>query len=131
MIEAIVIRAGHGDVSEGEDRAQVVRRELLLLEPEVRADQRRVRHLLHPDFTEFGASGHIWEIDEMVQALAADSAPARYRAVDLVPVSLSAGAVLLTYRIEGPQGPSLRSSVWLRNEDGQWLLRFHQGTTVT
>lgn len=68
--------------------------------------------------------------DEMVAALSADSAPAQHRAVDLVPVSLSTGVVLLTYRIDDPQRPSLRSSVWLRNADGHWLLRFHQGTSV-
>jgi len=124
-----VIRAGRGGVAGGEDRAEVVRRELLLLELEVRADPRRVRGLLHPDFTEFGASGRIWGTDEMVEALAADSAPAQHQAVDLVPVSLCAGAVLLTYRIDDPQRPSLRSSVWLRNADSQWLLRFHQGTS--
>jgi len=129
MIKAMVIRAGEGDVAGGEGRAEVVRRELLLLEPEVRADPRRVRGLLHPDFTEFGASGRIWESEQMVEALAADPAPAEHRAVDLVPVSLSTGAVLLTYRIDDPQRPSLRSSVWLRNADGQWLLRFHQGTS--
>ena len=130
MIEPMVIRAGRGDGAGGEDGEEVVRRELLLLEPEVRADPRRVRGLLHPDFTEFGASGRIWQTDELVEALAADSAPAQHRAVDLVPVSLSAGAVLLTYRIDDPQRPSLRSSVWLRDADGQWLLRFHQGTAV-
>ena len=102
----------------------------MLLEPEVRADPRRVRGRLHPDFTEFGASGRSWGTDEMVAALSADSAPAQHRAVDLVPVSLSTGVVVLTYRIDDPQRPSLRSSVWLRNADGHWLLRFHQGTSV-
>jgi len=130
MIEAIVIWAGRGDGAGGEDRAEVVRRELLLLEPEVRADPRRVRGFLHPDFTEFGASGRIWGTDEMVEVLAADSAPAQHRAVDLVPVSLSTGAVMHTYRIDDPQRPSSRSSGWLRNADGQWFLRFDQGTSV-
>jgi ribonuclease HI len=111
-----------------DDRTEVVRRELLLLEPGVRADRRRVRGLLHVEFVEFGASGRVWNAEAMVEALASDSAPVRLGVTDLNPISLSADAVLLTYRIEDSERPSLRSSVWLRNDDGDWLLRFHQGT---
>lgn len=35
--------------------------------------------------------------------------------------------VLLTYRTEAP---SLRSSVWLRREDGAWRMLHHQGTST-
>jgi hypothetical protein len=45
-------------------------------------------------------------------------------------VSLCTEAVLLTYRIDDQERPSLRSSVWLRNAEGEWLLRFHQGTSA-
>jgi ribonuclease HI len=113
-----------------EDRAEVMRRELLLLDPVVRADPGRVRRLLHPDFVEFGASGRIWDGKAIVEALAADSAPVQRRAVDLVPVRLSVDTILLTYRIDDLERASLRSSVWLRNTDGEWLLRFHQGTPI-
>ena len=111
-----------------EDRAEVVRRELLLLDPAVRADRHRVLALLDPDFVEFGASGRVWGADEVADALAADAAPLRRRATDLFAATLSADTVLLTYRIAGQERPSLRSSIWLRNADGEWLLRFHQGT---
>jgi hypothetical protein len=86
---------------------------------------------LHQEFLEFGASGRIWETATLVEALAASSAPLRQgAAVDLDPVSLAADIVLLTYRIDDPARPSLRSSVWLRADSGEWLLRFHQGTPV-
>ena len=124
----IDVMTGEDDFAGYQDRAEVVRRELLLLDPAVRADRRQVRGLLHPDFAEFGASGRIWDAESIVEATAADSATARHRALDLVAVSLSGEAVLVTYRIDDLQRPSLRSSVWLRNSDGEWLLRFHQGT---
>ncbi len=141
------------------DCAEVVKRELLLLAPAVRADPGRVRALLHPDFVELGASGRIWDAEGIAVSLAADSAPDQAApdqgtiewaapdqtapdqgsrdesavalpAVDLKPMSLSADIVLLTYRIDDSERPSLRSSVWLRAADGEWLLRFHQGTLV-
>jgi len=147
---------------DGPDRAEVVKRELLLLDPAVRADLGKVRALLHPDFVEFGASGRIWDAEAIAGSLAADSAPDQAasdqgtdqgapdqgaidretgqdtidhravapRAVDLEPMSLSADIVLLTYRIDDPERPSLRCSVWVRADDGDWLLRFHQGTLV-
>ena len=139
---------------DGPDRAEVVKRELLLLDPAVRADLGKVRALLHPDFVEFGASGRIWDAEAIAGSLAADSAPdhaapdqgtidqgtinqgtiehraVALRAVDLEPMSLSADIVLLTYRIDDPERPSLRCSVWVRADDGDWLLRFHQGTLV-
>ena len=151
---------------DGPDRAEVVKRELLLLDPAVRADLAKVRALLHPDFVEFGASGQIWDAEAIAGSLAADSVPDQAapdqrtdqaapdqrtdqgaidretgqdtidhravapRAVDLEPMSLSADIVLLTYRIDDPERPSLRCSVWVRADDGDWLLRFHQGTLV-
>jgi len=54
------VSVGQDGIAGAEDRAEVVRRELLLLDPVVRADVGRVRGLLHPDFVEFGASGRIW-----------------------------------------------------------------------
>jgi len=123
------VKVGRDDVAGAEDRAEVVRRELLLLDPAVRADLGRVRGLLHADFLEFGASGRVWAGATLVEALAASSVPLDHgAAVDLIPVSLSADTVLLTYRIDDPGRPTLRSSVWLRSAEGEWLLRFHQGT---
>jgi hypothetical protein len=123
------VSVGQDGIAGAEDRAEVVRRELLLLDPVVRADVGRVRGLLHPDFVEFGASGRIWDGVTLVEALAANSVPLGHgAAVDLTPVSLSADSVLLTYRIDQQARSSLRCSVWLRSAKSEWLLRFHQGT---
>ena len=119
------------DLDGGPDRAKVVKRELQLLDPAVRADPRRVRGLLHPDFVEFGASGRIWDVATIFDALAVHEVPlGQGVVVDLIPVTLCPDIVLLTYRIDSQDRPSLRSSVWLRDAAGEWLLRFHQGTPV-
>jgi ribonuclease HI len=130
MIGTMSFMMERDDMGGTEDRAEVLRRELLLLDPVVRADPGRVRRLLHPEFVEFGASGRIWDGNAIVEALAADSAPVQRRAVDLVPVRLSVDTILVTYRVDDLERASLRSSVWLRNTDGEWLLRFHQGTSI-
>jgi hypothetical protein len=47
------------------DERDVIEREVALLDPAVRRDPRRVRALLHPDFTEYGTSGRIWDRDSI------------------------------------------------------------------
>jgi ribonuclease HI len=110
-----------------EDHAEVVSRELSLLNPAVRSDPHRVRELLHPDFLEFGASGRRWNLEAVVEALAIDPSSPSQEPTELAPVHVADDVVLLTYRIDGQDGASLRSSLWVR-EGGSWRLRFHQGT---
>jgi hypothetical protein len=110
------------------DLDEVVRRELLLLDPTRRAAPDDVSALLHPDFREHGASGRVWDRGAIVAALATDPAVTG-DAVDLAPIALAPDVILLTYRITSPTSDgSIRSSVWVRDVDGEWLLRFHQGT---
>jgi hypothetical protein len=100
----------------------VVALELDLLDPEVRRSPERVEPLLHPDFREFGASGHVWDRDAIVAALAADPGTG-WTATDVAARELADGVVLVTYRAAG----SLRSSLWVSGPYG-WQLLFHQGT---
>jgi hypothetical protein len=103
---------------------EVVALELSLLDPGVRRSPERVERLLHPDFREFGASGHAWDRDGIVAALATD--PGRgWAATDIDAREVADGVVLVTYRAAG----SLRSSLWVRGADG-WQVLFHQGTPV-
>jgi hypothetical protein len=113
-----------------EDLAEVVRRELQLLEPECRARPAAVLALLHPDFLEFGASGRRWDAASTAELLAQEASTVASRASDLVPVRLAGDVVLLTYTAHQPNRVSLRSSVWLRHREQGWVLRFHQGTTA-
>jgi ribonuclease HI len=99
--------------------------ELELLTPASRGDRRRVAELLHDSFVEHGASGRTWTKSEILDDL--EAAPAFVgAAVNVTALALATDVVLVTYEITGPR-PSLRSSVWVR-DDGRWRLRFHQGT---
>ncbi len=100
--------------------------ELALLDPHVRGDRAGVDALLASEFVEFGSSGRVLGRVEIIDALEADPGGARHVA-DLSTRRLGADAVLVTYTLVGEPG-SLRSSVWVRGDDAQWRLLFHQGT---
>lgn len=109
------------------DRAEVVRRELLLHQPDVRSDPDGVLALLHPEFREYGASGRVWDRSDIATAIAGSSD--LITATDLNARRLARDVVLLTYRSRTGAQDALRSSVWMLT-GGAWLLLFHQGTPV-
>lgn len=111
------------------ESAEVVAREVELLRAECRADGDRLRDLLHPDFREHGASGTVWTFEGIIADLVASPGQPG-EPVDLQAHRLAEDVVLVTYRIEGRR-PSLRSSVWLRDAEGRWQIRFHQGTLLS
>lgn len=104
---------------------RVVERELALLDPAVRSDPERVRAFLHPDFTEFGASGRVWDRSSIAEVTSGVDEP--ITATERTSRWLGPDAVLLTYRSHAGERHALRSSTWIRH-DGEWLLLFHQGT---
>lgn len=118
------------DPSFGTDRVTgidaVIELERELLDPAVRADPFRVAELLHPDFEEIGSSGRIWTRAEALQLLSEEeSAPVDMEVMGLA--QLDTATTLLTYRSSSPGRSVLRSSLW-NLDNGQWRLRFHQGT---
>jgi ribonuclease HI len=129
------------DPDKGEaDVHEVLRHELRLLQPVVRADPDAVLALLHPDFTEIGASGRIWDGPGIARALAAESesesrdgdgdACRIARIEDLEYLRLAQDVAMLTYTAHEPVRVSRRTSIWVRENGGTWLLRLHQGTTI-
>ena len=105
------------------DFATVIELEQRLLELQVRLDGDALVALLHEDFSEFGASGRIYDRGSIVETLlASDGSSAE--ASDLHTTRLGPHAVLLTYRTD----TSLRTSVWVRGGGGSWQLLHHQGT---
>ena len=90
----------------------------------MRADPVALDGLLHPDFTEVGASGRRWSRAEMIAALVADPASLG-EMTDADASELAYGIALVTYKL----GDTRRSSVWVR-EHSRWLLRYHQGTRL-
>lgn len=111
------------------DEQEVIERELALLDPAVRRDPQRVRALLHPDFTEYGASGRIWDRDSIAAVTSGTGRP--IAAGGMSTTRLGPDAVLLTYRSNASGRHALRSSVWVRDPAAGWLLRFHQGTVTS
>ena len=109
-----------------DDERAVVERELALLRPEVRRDPDRVRALLHPDFTEVGASGRVWDRESVPAVTSGTEEP--IRASELGTRRLSPDAVLLTYLSDASGRQARRSSIWVRDAAAGWLLLHHQGT---
>lgn len=121
-----------------QDVQAVIELELRLQKPEVRAEPADVEALLHPGFSEFGASGRRWGRTEMVAALAAEQAageepageePVFSTATEMTGTRLADDVIHLTYVSQRAGRRALRSSIWLRTPDG-WRVYFHQGTLV-
>lgn len=117
-------------ISELEDRFRAVRAaELDLLDPATRADAQRVGALLHPDFVEIGRSGRRWKRAETIAALAEEQGFVTPQTDDWQFGDVAGGAVLVTYRIVGPEASSRHASLW--DVTGTTpVLRYHQGTVL-
>ena len=128
------------DHPEATDLEAVIAHEQALLSDRLRADPPSAAALLHPEFTETGASGRDLSREEVLEELAplrgADGD--RIETAELVAAEIAPGVVLLRYETDGEaggvpgeaRGTVRRSSLWLREGD-RWLLRHHQGTVVT
>jgi hypothetical protein len=88
-----------------------------------------VRALLAPEFTEFGASGRVFDRDAILAALASEGPRVARQARGFKVRLVAPGAALTTWRVLRDDGvETLRSSVWQQQGDGRWLMVFHQGT---
>ena len=115
-----------------QDVQTVIDLELRLLRPEVRAQPGAAEALLHPGFSEFGASGRRWGRTEMLAALAAEQAGGEEPAItatEMTGTRLADDVIHLTYLSQRAGRRALRSSIWLRTPDG-WRVYFHQGTLI-
>jgi ribonuclease HI len=107
-----------------------------LLDPAVRADARRLGALLHPAFVEIGRSGVQYSRAEVLREFAGQPPAHRVAGTDWAVSEVAPGVALVTYRTEhvGESGEgarlTLRSSLWVRRDDGSWTVRFHQGTAA-
>ncbi|MAM11142.1 MAG: DUF4440 domain-containing protein [Rhizobiaceae bacterium] len=108
--------------------------EALLHQPEIRRDAAKAAALLADDFMEFGSSGKCLDKPAILAMLQAEGE--REYAVEsdgYMLFVISEDAALLTYRSfhRLPDGRAVRhvnrSSLWQEIE-GNWRLRFHQGT---
>jgi hypothetical protein len=127
--------AAPGEGRDGEARRETeaaVAGELRLLDPEVRRSPERAWPLLHPAFTEHGASGRIWDRPSILRMMAEPPEPGATptRASRMRGVRLAPGVVHLTYDTDTDGRRAHRTSLWLRTAEG-WQLYFHQGTLFT
>ncbi|MFG3508414.1 DUF4440 domain-containing protein [Streptomyces sp. NPDC047821] len=113
---------------------EAVAGELRLLDPAVRTSRTQAARLLHPDFTEVGASGRRWGRDDMLAALpgmtGGDPGGPRHEVSGMTGVQLAPDVVHLTYETVMEGRRARRSSLWRRSPDGVWRLYHHQGTPV-
>jgi hypothetical protein len=103
-----------------------------LLQSEVRKSSDDVAGLLADDYIEFGASGRVFNKQQIIESLLAE--PEIRRSLDAFKtLPLAPGVVMATYRAvrHGVPGVeptfSLRSSIWKLIDD-RWQMIFHQGT---
>ncbi|MHC8404217.1 MULTISPECIES: nuclear transport factor 2 family protein [unclassified Pseudomonas] len=112
---------------------------LLLLEQRLLAQLTRcnpaeISYLLAEEFIEFGASGSIWNKQQVVEQLPHQSFTPRTIS-EFEVRSLSENTVLVTYRCQTGSidqrrpANSLRSSIWQMQRE-QWKMVFHQGTKI-
>ncbi|GAB3619129.1 hypothetical protein GCM10027417_03890 [Glutamicibacter endophyticus] len=130
----------HTDFPQILDRAaplveHLTAREARLLDPAVRHDEKALRELLHPYFTEVGVSGTNYDLAAIVallQAEPATDAGSGAAGEVLAPQLwlLAPQTALLRWRSELGEVPAHRSSLWQQHE-GEWRLLFHQGTATS
>ncbi|KWR73132.1 hypothetical protein RN04_04605 [Arthrobacter sp. W1] len=99
-----------------------------LLETSQRHSRRQLERYLHPQFSEVGASGRVYDRESIIAQLAQE--PERDSGSREVgsPVAIQVAdqAVLLRWRLLSGSA-SERSSLWIHEQD-RWQLFFHQGT---
>ncbi|SDQ13109.1 DUF4440 domain-containing protein [Microbacterium sp. cf332] len=98
-----------------------------LLTTAARHDAGRLRELIHPDFTEIGRSGRVWNRSDLLVDLVEEAPRQTPETDDWVVQRLDVDTLLVTYRIVAGTRVSRHSSVWTTS-GGILALRFHQGT---
>lgn len=103
--------------------------ELALLDPHVRRDAARVDELLHPDFSEIGRSGRLWNRAEIIAALGREEGRIVPEADEWAFDAVAPDLVLVTYRLRTQGGTSRHASLWDVGGSSP-RIRFHQGTVL-
>lgn len=107
-------------------REIIYQKEVALLSNENRSSSKFIENTLTPDFKEFGSSGNIHRLDDVIKWLKNENA-FQFEISNFEIESLSDHTVLATYKIQINNSFSLRSSIWILS-DNNWKMKFHQGT---
>lgn len=109
------------------DFERIVENEVALQRPEIRRDRAAVLALLDPGFVEVDRTGRAWDAEGVAEALVGQVGYVQQPMSEVASATIAPGVELLTYRDEATR----HSSLWVRNEPGEWLLRYHQQTAIT
>lgn len=104
----------------------IYQRERSLLSFSVRTSKEALNKLIADDFVEFGASGKIYNKQDVLDSLPSETART-YIIKDFKVKELGEDAALATYKIVEDGMQSLRSSIW-KKINGDFRMIFHQGT---
>ncbi|MDQ0125585.1 hypothetical protein J2W17_004551 [Pseudomonas lini] len=99
-----------------------------LLSQATRGDAEEISRLIADDFSEFGASGGVWNKTDVVERLP-DEIFTERTISEFAVKPLSEHTALVTYQCHTAASTSLRSSIWRKKEE-QWQMVFHQGTSI-
>jgi len=100
-----------------------------------RKDKKNVSNLLAEEFTEFGASGTVYNKSSTLISLESEETRPSPVIKDFDLSRLNDNYALVTYRLYSSEDPnsltqvSLRSSIW-RQKGSSWKMLFHQGTSI-
>ena len=109
--------------------------EVELHQESVRSDSARLEKLLHESFREIGSSGRTYSRSEIIDHLLSERGSASVWSQDFCMDLLADDVAILRYRSARVDddckmfGYALRSSIWVHSE-GEWRIRFHQGTST-
>ena len=111
---------------------QIALLEHRLHDPEIRRSPQELGKLLTDDFLEFGASGEVYNKQEIVDLLLSDPGLELEVENEVVNV-LAPGVCLITYtsvkKIDTEIYRTNRSSIW-KFDNESWKMVFHQGTRI-
>ena len=113
---------------ENDINEELSRLEIELVSPETRANVGRLAELIHDRFEEIGASGRIYNKDELLESLPKQPGPT-YELSSFRFEEIGEDHVLLKYESRVAGKRALRSSIWVK-ESGSWKLLHHQATVV-
>ena len=110
--------------------------EQLLLHTDWSGQAEKLDSLLTDDFREINPAGTVVSRDDVIQWLQQKDPQCRWEIVPDDIIELGGDTVLSTYQARQviPANPDSKGarhfSVWSRNGQGQWQLRFHQSTKI-
>lgn len=109
----------------------LIKKEKSILTDAVRRDGKALAALLHPNFIEYASSGEICDRDDILKDVPREESDLKISAKNFKVQFLADNLAQLTFESATTSSTgvkkALRSSLW-KQEEGNWMMIFHQGT---